>query len=183
MYELDREITLLINGWAGHNELADTLAIWCANDLIFVMVAIVALRWWQIGNYPRMRHSCLVAGLSFLLAVAFNLLITLFIHRVRPNDAGLTQALIGHSPDWSFPSDHAATSTAVAAALWFQNHKKLATALLVATAVIAVSRVFVGVHYVSDVIGGAFVGIAAAYVVSMSFGEDSRLSRRLFRIF
>jgi undecaprenyl-diphosphatase len=183
VYEFDKGITLLINGWAGHNSLADTLAVWGADDLIFVMVAVVALRWWQIGSYPRMRHVCLVAGLSFLLAVVINLLVTLFIHRVRPNDAGLTQALIAHSPDWSFPSDHAATSTAIAAALWFQDHRKLATALFVAVAIICVSRVFVGVHYVSDVIGGALVGIAAAYVVSKLFHEDNRLSRQLVGIF
>ena len=183
MYEFDKGITLLINGWARHNSLADTLAVWCANDLIFVMVAVVALRWWQIGNYPRMRHTCLVAGLSFLLAVAINLVIALFIHRIRPNDAGLTQALITHSPDWSFPSDHAATSTAIAVALWFQDHRKLAMALFVAAAVICVSRVFVGVHYVSDVIGGAFVGIATAYIVSKLFVEGNKLSRELVRIF
>ncbi len=183
MYEFDKGITLLINGWAGHNRFIDTLTVWCANDLIFVMMAVVALRWWQIGSYPRMRHVCLVAGLSFLLAVVINLLVTLFIHRVRPNDAGLTQALVAHSPDWSFPSDHAATSTAIAAALWFQNHKKLASAFLVAAAIIFVSRVFVGVHYVSDVIGGSVVGIVAAYVVSKLFDENNRLSRQLIRIF
>jgi len=183
VYKFDKGITLLINGWAGHNSLADALAIWCANDLIFVMMAVVALRWWQIGGYPRMRHSCLVAGLSFLLAVGINLLIALFIHRIRPNDAGLTQALIVHSRDWSFPSDHAATSTAIAAALWFQDHRKLAMALFFAAAFICVSRVFVGVHYVFDVTGGAFVGIAAAFIISKSFGEDNKLSRQLVRIF
>ncbi len=183
MYEYDKDITLLINGWVGHNRLIDTLAVWCANDLIFVMVAIVALRWWQIGSYPRMRHSCLIAGLSFLLAVAINFLIALFIHRIRPNDAGLTQAIIAHSPDWSFPSDHAATSMAIAAALWFQNHKKLATGFLAAVLDICISRVFVGVHYVSDVIGGGLVGLVVAYVVSKSFHEDDRLSRQLVRIF
>ena len=147
------------------------------------MVVIIALHWWQIGNYPRMRHTCLVTGLSFLVALAINLLIALFIHRIRPNDAGLTHALIAHSPDWSFPSDHAAASAAISAALWFKNHKKLAMVFFVAAAVICLSRVLVGVHYLSDVIGGAVVGITAAYTVSKLFAEQNRWSRRLVRLF
>ena len=118
MSEIDKGITLLINGWAGHNSLGDILAVWCADDLIFVMVAVVALRWWQIGSYPRMRHACLVAGLPFILALILNMLIAFVVHRIRPNDASLTHALIAHNPDWSFPSDHAATSMAIAVAIW-----------------------------------------------------------------
>jgi undecaprenyl-diphosphatase len=183
MYELDKGMTLLINSWAGHSYLADTLAVWCANDLIFVMIAMVALRWWQIGNYPRMRHACLVAGISFVLAVVINLLVSLFIHRIRPSDAGLTHALIAHSPDWSFPSDHAATSMAIVAAMWVQNNKRLATVLFGGVLMICLSRVFVGVHYVSDLIGGLIVGVVSAVIVSELFGEDNQLSRHLHRIF
>ena len=183
MYEIDKSLTLVINGWSGHNSFADSVVVWSANDLIFIMMAFVALRWWQIGNYPPMRHAALVAGLSFILALAINMLIGLFVHRVRPNDAGLTHALISISPDWSFPSDHSATSMAIAAALWFQDRKKLASVFLIAAVAVGLSRIFVGVHYVSDVVSGAMVGIAVAYVVSKLFGEDSRLSRRLVRLF
>lgn len=157
--------------------------VWCADDLIFVMVAVVALRWWQIGSYPRMRHACLVAGLSFLLAVGINLLIALLIHRIRPNDAGLTQALIAHNPDWSFPPDHAATSMVIAVAIWLQNCRKMAMAFLIAASVICVTRVFVGVHFISDVMGGAVVGIVAAFIVSKLFDENNELSRQLIRLF
>ena len=183
MYELDKAATLLINGWSGHNSLVDGIVVWCANDLLFLMIALVAMRWWKLGNYLPMRHIALVAGLSFILALAINMLIGLLIHRVRPNDAGLTHALIVHSPDWSFPSDHSAASFAIASAVWFQDRKKMATALLVASLTICVSRVFVGVHYVSDVIGGAIIGVSAAYVVSISFEESNKLSRQLTRLF
>ncbi len=183
MYEIDKNMTLLINGWSGHDSLADAVVIWCANDLIFLMVAVVALRWWKVGSYPPIRHTALVAGLSFLVALAINFLIGLFIHRIRPNDAGITHALIMISPDWSFPSDHSATSIAIASALWFQDHKKMASVLLAASLTICVSRVFVGVHYVSDVIGGAIIGVLAAYIISKSFGEDNKLSRQLVRLF
>lgn len=183
MYEIDKAATLLINGWSGHNRLADTLVVWCANDLIFIMVALVVLRWWKIGIHPPIRHTALVTGLSFIVALAINMLIGLFIHRIRPNDAGITHALIVISPDWSFPSDHSAASMAIASALWFQDRKKMATTLFLAAVAICVARIFVGVHYVSDVIGGAIIGISAAYVVSISFEENNKLSRQLARLF
>ena len=183
MYEIDKSVTLMVNGWSGHFSLVDILGVWCANNLLFVMIALVALRWWTIGNYPSIRHAALVACLSFFGALAINMLIGWFFHRIRPNEAGLTHALTTISPDWSFPSDHSATSMSIAAALWFQDHKKLAAGLLVAALTLCVSRVFVGAHYVSDVIGGAVIGIFAAYIVSNSFGENNKLSRLLIRLF
>jgi undecaprenyl-diphosphatase len=183
MYELDKAATLLINGWSGHSSLVDNIVVWCANDLLFLMIALVAMRWWKFLNYLPIRHTALVAGLSFILALAANMVIGLLVHRMRPNDAGLTQALIAHSPDWSFPSDHSAASFAIASALWFQHRKKLAAALVVAAVALGTSRVFVGVHYVSDVLGGAIVGLMAAYGVSKSFKENNNLRRGLVRLF
>ena len=59
----------------------------------------------------------------------------------------------------------------------------MASAPLVASLTLCACRVFVGVHYVSDVIGGAIIGVLAAYIVSKSFGEDNKLSRQLVRLF
>lgn len=91
-------------------------------------------------------------------------LIRLFYHRPRPFVAFNTEPLFPeHS--WSFPSGHAAFFFALAASLYFYN-KKWGAWFFIAATIISVSRVIAGVHYPSDILGGALVGIAVAYVVS-----------------
>ncbi|MEU9171716.1 phosphatase PAP2 family protein [Streptomyces sp. NPDC048420] len=59
--------------------------------------------------------------------------------------------------DWSFPSNHAAIAAAAAVALVFVSHRLGAVAGMAAVAM-AISRVWVGVHYPHDVVAGMAVG-------------------------
>ena len=71
------------------------------------------------------------------------------------------KALVPVPHDHSFPSGHAATSFACATTLALA-FPRLAVPLYVLAAAIAYSRVYVGVHYPLDVLGGAVLGIAVA---------------------
>jgi undecaprenyl-diphosphatase len=78
------------------------------------------------------------------------------------------QIPLTQNPDWlihwsSFPSDHAAVSFCVAAGLWIVSKRLGGWAMGYAT-LISLPRVYLGFHYPTDIIGGAFVGIGTAFL-------------------
>jgi membrane-associated phospholipid phosphatase len=84
--------------------------------------------------------------------------------------------LLGFSPNWidwtfqSFPSGHATTAFALAAVIGFVSPRWFYPGLVFAAA-IGVSRVTLGVHYSSDVVGGAILGLLGAYLVRLLFAS------------
>lgn len=183
MHHIDLIITAAINSLAGHLFLLDGLFISITTFGVPLMVAAVALQWWRRDERPWVRHVLVAAGLSFLLGLGLNQIVLLFIHRIRPYDVGLTHLLIAPSGDFSFPSDHATASFAIAFAFLLHGLKRWGTAFAVCAGVICFSRVYVGTHYVSDVLGGAATAALAALVVRLAYRPQTQLDRLITGIF
>ncbi|MDX8528495.1 phosphatase PAP2 family protein [Mesorhizobium sp. MSK_1335] len=172
---MDAALTHWINGAAGVSPFLDRTMVAVSQIGVPLMVLAVALQWWSRNDRSHVRHACLSAGLSFLLGLAINQAILLFIHRIRPYDVGVTHLLIAPSADWSFPSDHATASMAIVAVFAMQALPRRTLALLVMAVLICWSRLHIGIHYAGDVAGGAATGIAAALAVRLCYRENSRL--------
>lgn len=182
MYETDALITQTVNLLAGSNHLLDSSMIWASRIGVELLVLCVAAQWWVTQGRSHTRYVLVSTGFSFLLGLALNQVILLFVHRMRPYDAGLTHLLIAPSADYSFPSDHATACFAIAASFLLHRFYRRGSGFLVAALLISFSRIFIGTHYASDVFGGAITGIMAAVLVRFAFREDSRLNRTLISI-
>lgn len=97
-------------------------------------------------------------------------------HRLRPCFAleGV-RLLVDQSHSWSFASSHAANSTAIATLVWLffwqgEAVDKAFTAVVIAyAAMVAFSRIYIGVHYPGDVLGGIVIGLASAALIYTAF--------------
>lgn len=174
---LDRTVTQWINHFAGSIAPVDALMAGASEYGVSLLVLIVALQWWSRQERNDVRHTCVAAGLSYLIGLGLNQVILLIVHRIRPYDAGLTHLIISPSADWSFPSDHATATFAIATAFLLHGLKRRGWALLAAALVICISRVYVGTHYASDVLGGMVTGTAAAVAVHALYWRGTRADK------
>lgn len=179
---VDSITTHWINGLAGQIQGFDLFMIAVTTIGAPLMVLAVAVQWWPRAGRQSERHVLIACGLSFLLGLALNQIALLFIHRIRPYDAGVTHLLIAPSHDPSFPSDHATAAFAIVFA-YLVNHRSLkATLFFAAAMLLVVSRVYVGTHYVGDIIGGVFSALLASVFVKGVYAEGTALDRRITRL-
>lgn len=128
--------------------------------MIWILLSIVLLL------IPKTRKSgaILTMALCVDLVLCNGILKNLF-GRVRPFDVNTSaQLLILKPDDFSFPSGHTAASFAAVSALFLAGERKLWIPALVLAVLIAFSRLYLYVHYPTDILGGIIVGIIAGCV-------------------
>lgn len=179
--QLDIALTHAINSLAGQFAPLDWIMLFLAKIVVFLMVLAVAVRWFWPSNRPHERHVAVSCGLAAALALGANQVILLFYDRLRPYETGVSHPLLPPNSDPSFPSDHSTLAFAIAATLLLQRHP-LAKLFGILAALVALSRVYVGVHYSGDVLGGAVIGSLFAWIVSRLYREGNALDRRLVKI-
>lgn len=132
--------------------LGDAGAVW-------ILLAVILLA------VPKTRKSgaVLAAALCVDVVLCNGILKNLF-GRIRPCDVNTSvQLLIPRPDDFSFPSGHTASSFA-AAALMMAGERKLWKPALGLAVLIAFSRLYLYVHYPTDILGGMIVGAAAGAI-------------------
>jgi undecaprenyl-diphosphatase len=174
---MDQAITQWINSPAGNNTFLDSTVVVMTKAGILVFIVVVVLQWWSKIDRMHVRHTCVAAGLSFLIGLGINQVILLFVHRARPYDAGVSHLIISKSVDWSFPSDHATAAVAIVAAFALHRLPRRAVCFCLLALLICWSRIFVGTHYLSDILGGGLTGAVAAVLVFALYREGTRLDR------
>jgi undecaprenyl-diphosphatase len=160
---MDHSIARTLNGWGYHHSWFGDLAKFFANDAVFIVVGIAVLAFLFGGRDGRRGAVSAAAALAIGLLIAK--VLSSAVDRTRPFVAHHDiHPLIHHAKDAGFPSDHTTGAFAIAVALLLRHRLSGAVALVLAV-LVAISRVVVGAHYPTDVLGGAAIGTAVALVL------------------
>jgi len=165
---IDVNIFNWINGFAGVWPALDFFGIFFAKYLGYVLLfSLLVFLAKDFKKYWRMTAEALVAAalVRFVVVEFFY-----YLHfRVRPFVNNDINFLIPYNvAATSFPSGHALFYFALSTII-YGYHKKAGIVFYVASFFIAVARVFVGVHWPSDVVAGAMLGIIMGWILNIIF--------------
>ena len=131
--------------------------------------------------FKSLRKAGILMGISLLLEFLLNnLIIKNLFARIRPYEVidGLI-LLVGKAPDYSFPSGH--TGSAFALAVVILMDRKYGIIALILASLMGFSRLYVGIHYPSDVLGGVILGVVTSVIAVKCFPDSSRLMKKFIQ--
>ena len=122
--------------------------------------------------YPKTRRTGVILLIALVIDfIVVNLGIKPFVARLRPYEINAEfQLIVPPEHDYSFPSGHAAASFTAASALFFARSKWWIPATILAV-IISFSRLYLYVHFPSDVLVGILLGILFGFVASLIVGR------------
>lgn len=153
---------------------------------VWVMIALLVIVWF-LGDPSKQRivfYAC-VASIVALVLTKWG--ISPAVGHPRPFVEGPVHQLVAHVPDPSFPSKHASFVFALAAASFFIG-RRFGLWMLLLAVLTGVSRVYVGVHYPGDILGGFLLGslISVILIKTRNYTKSVpdffiNIHRRVFR--
>ena len=130
---------------------------------VLPIIFLVFILMTKAGKRGRITLGVLIICISLTDFISAQL-IKPWIGRIRPSHEILDQInlLVYKGGKWSFPSNHAANTMALTVVIgyFYERYKPV---LILFTILMGISRVYVGVHYPFDIIGGFFVGYIFAW--------------------
>ncbi|MFA5767520.1 MAG: phosphatase PAP2 family protein [Candidatus Paceibacterota bacterium] len=163
---MNEYIFQLINGLAGRYPVLDALGVFFAEYFGYLLALLtVIILWKSKGLIVRAFLAGIVARFGFAEVIRL-----LWPHS-RPfidNDVNL---LLTHEATSSFPSGHTSFFFALAAVIYAYN-KKAGVLFMAGSFLVSISRVFGGVHWPADILGGILVGLLSGWLVIKVFKKS-----------
>jgi undecaprenyl-diphosphatase len=153
----DLVVFQFIHGFAGKIRIFDWLAVFIADYLGYFLILGFLILIFREKNWQRRTYYFFFAALSILLSRGFfTEIIRYFFYQPRPFLVLNISPLINHSDVAAFPSGHIAFYFVLALSVWHLN-RRLGWWFLGLVLLMGLARIFVGVHWPSDIIGGILV--------------------------
>lgn len=124
---------------------------------LLLFLAVGFRKYWKM-----VFQSLIAAFISRFIIVSF---IRFILERPRPFVENNVNLLLEHSDSASFPSGHASFYFALATVVFLKD-KKIGSLFFLGAFLISLSRVFVGIHWPSDILAGAIIGILSGWLIA-----------------
>ncbi len=186
MERADESAFVWLNGWVGRFPPLDRIVELTVSDyFVPLTMSLLLLGLWFAGHSNIHRERNQLGVMTAILSVAaVNLIVELFndfFYRPRPFEDLDVNLLFYMPTDSSFPANPAAFGFALALGVWAWN-RKAGWALLAPAAVFGLSRIYAGVCYPLDVVGGAAIGAAAALLCGWLMHTFKRIPLQVLRL-
>jgi len=172
---MDRAIVHYAHAFIGRVPVLDGVAIFFASYFPYLVASLFIVYVYHKSAFSgasglllkqHRLQFCLATLLAVLLASGIIAPIIHYLYgRARPFVAFGWESLFAHDTDPSFPSNHATLMFTLAASMW-HIHKKWGYWFFAAAAIVGIGRVYSLVHYPTDIICGALIGICAVAIVN-----------------
>jgi undecaprenyl-diphosphatase len=167
----DTSVLLFVNGLSGKIPLLDEFFKGISNDYFPLITACLVLVWLWFSTGDSLKRAdnqraVMTAVIGIAVVSGLIALCNIFYFRVRPFNTlpfGSLNLLFYHPTDSSFPSNLAAVGFTIAVSIFARN-RKYGGFLLALASVSSFGRVYIGVHYPLDIVGGAAIGTIAALI-------------------
>lgn len=163
---IDHYLFQLINSFAFRWLWLDAIGIFFAKSLVYLMVVILFFFLLKSMKNWKMVSIALISALIARFVITGS--IRLFRPRPRPFINSDINLLISKVNEQSFPSGHASFAFGVATVVYLYN-KKWGILFFVLATLVSIARVFAGVHWPSDIIAGAIIGIFSGWLINKIF--------------
>lgn len=166
---VNRHGYLTINGWSRHSAWLHTFmhhyALWGGLTLLAILLIVGYLSARTRPDSVSRVTAAFLTGVATVVALGINQVVSHAVAEPRPYRAFPSAlVLVGKANDFSFPSDHAVIAGAFVLGLFLVNRLIGWLALLFGL-ILCFSRLYVGAHYPSDVVGGFLLGALVCAVV------------------
>lgn len=166
---MDQSLFMYLNNLAFSIPKLGALAVIVAKFGIVLYAVLLLWQWWRGSGDPNQRRrGLLLVVLAAVLALGVNAVMNVAVPRFRPFLTLPAHVLVPRPADPSFPSDHAAFSSAIGIMLLAMGDGAWGAFALLGVVGLGTARVMVGVHYPSDILGGMAVGAASVLVVLLA---------------
>lgn len=171
---MENQIFKLIDQHNGRNTPINLLMIFVSNKIHYVFLFVLILMWFKKNTFRKVAYC---AGISSAVTLFIHFLIKLISFKPRPFMKRRVGLLIPSKRDSSFPSKHTLLVFAISTSI-FLHERVLGSILYLLSVLTGFSRIWVGHHYPSDIIGSAFISTITSVMIDKIARFFNYFSRR-----